>query len=81
VSGTDADIRLILKAAIQSLACGIILCHNHPSGNVRPSLQDDSLTFRMQASARLMGMRLSDHLIVSAHDYYSYADEGMLKED
>jgi DNA repair protein RadC len=78
INETTADIRLILKAAIQSLACGIILCHNHPSGNARPSPQDDSLTRRVQASAQLMGISLSDHLILTDNSYYSYADEGRL---
>ncbi|MDR1555471.1 MAG: DNA repair protein RadC [Tannerellaceae bacterium] len=78
VNETTADIRLILKPAIQSLACGIILCHNHPSGNAHPSPQDDALTHRVHDSARLMGINLSDHLILAGHTYYSYADEGRL---
>jgi DNA repair protein RadC len=78
INETTADIRLILKAAIQSLACGVILCHNHPSGSACPSPQDDSLTRRLQAAARLMGMTLSDHLIFAGDTYYSYADEGRL---
>ncbi|MDR1257958.1 MAG: DNA repair protein RadC [Tannerellaceae bacterium] len=75
---TSADIRLILKAAIQSLAYGIILCHNHPSGNLFPSAEDDALTRRVQSSASLVGITLSDHLILSGNAYYSYADEGKL---
>ena len=80
INETTADIRLILRAAIQSLACGLILCHNHPSGSARPSPQDDSLTRRLQAAARLMGMSLSDHLILAGDTYYSYADEGRLDQ-
>jgi DNA repair protein RadC len=76
---TTVDIRLILKAAIQALASGIILCHNHPSGNIRPSAQDDALTNRLQSAAQLMGITLLDHLILSDNTYYSYADEGRLK--
>ncbi|MDR2810493.1 MAG: DNA repair protein RadC [Tannerellaceae bacterium] len=75
---TTADIRLIFKAAIQSLASGLILCHNHPSGNILPSKQDDLLTQRVQSAAQLMGIKLLDHLILSDHTYYSYADEGKL---
>ncbi|MDR1936901.1 MAG: DNA repair protein RadC [Tannerellaceae bacterium] len=75
---TTADIRLILKAAIQSLASGIILCHNHPSGNIRPSAQDDALTQRLKSAAQLMDITLLDHLILSDNTYYSYADEGRI---
>jgi DNA repair protein RadC len=77
-SETVVDIRLILRAAIQSLASGIILCHNHPSGNLRPSAEDDALTLRIQKAARLMGINLLDHLILSDRSYYSYADEGKI---
>jgi DNA repair protein RadC len=79
ISETTADIRLILKAAIQSLASGIILCHNHPSGNLSPGKQDDALTSRVQSAARLIGIRLLDHLILSDNSFYSYADEGRLE--
>jgi DNA repair protein RadC len=75
---TSADIRLILKAAITGLASGIILFHNHPSGNPAPSTQDDSLTQRLQESAKLMSISLLDHIIISDNRYYSYADEGRL---
>jgi DNA repair protein RadC len=75
---TAVDIRMILKAAIQSLASGIILCHNHPSGNIHPSMQDDSLTQRLQSLAGLMGIKLLDHIIISDNTYYSYADNGKL---
>jgi DNA repair protein RadC len=76
--GTVADVRLILKTAIQSLASGLILCHNHPSGNILPSAQDDALTRRVQSAAGLVDIKLLDHLILSDHTYYSYADEGRL---
>lgn len=75
---TAADLRLILKAAITRLAAGIILCHNHPSGNLTPSHQDDLLTQKLQQSAQLMSITLLDHLIISENQYYSYADEGRL---
>lgn len=76
---TTADLRLILKAAINSLCAGILLCHNHPSGNVQPSSQDDSLSFRLEEAASLLNIRLLDHIIICDHSYYSYADEGRLK--
>lgn len=77
-SGTVADIRLILRYAINGLASGIILCHNHPSGNLSPSKQDDELTLRLKSTAKLMDINLLDHLIISDNKYYSYADEGRL---
>ena len=75
-SETTADLRLILKEAINALASGLILCHNHPSGNTRPSTADDQLTERVRQAAKLMQIRLLDHLILTDGHYYSYADEG-----
>lgn len=75
---TTADLRLILKAAINSLCSGILLCHNHPSGNMQPSSQDDSLTFKLEKAASYMSIKLLDHIIVCDNSYYSYADEGRL---
>lgn len=75
---TSADLRIILKAAINALAAGIILCHNHPSGNVRPSSQDDVLTKRLYESANLLEITVLDHIILSDGCYFSYADEGRL---
>lgn len=77
---TTADLRLILKAAISTLADGIILCHNHPSGNPRPSTFDDQLTCHLQAAVKLMGIRLLDHIVLADGNYYSYADEGRLSQ-
>jgi DNA repair protein RadC len=78
ISETAADLRLILKAAINTLCSGIFLCHNHPSGNIKPGAQDDTLTFRLEKAAQLVGIRLLDHIILSDNTYYSYADEGRL---
>ncbi|MDR3269304.1 MAG: DNA repair protein RadC [Tannerella sp.] len=78
VTDVSTDIRLILKAAINTLCAGIFLCHNHPSGNVQPSRQDDNFTFRVQEVAQLLNIQLLDHIILSDHAYYSYADEGKL---
>ena len=75
-SETTADLRLILKEAINALASGLILCHNHPSGNTRPSTADGQLTERVRQAAKLMQIRLLDHLILTDGHYYSYADEG-----
>jgi DNA repair protein RadC len=74
----SVDVRLILKAAINTLSSGILLCHNHPSGNIKPSTQDDALTYKIAQAAQLLDMRLLDHIILSDNTYYSYADEGRL---
>jgi DNA repair protein RadC len=78
IGETSADLRFIMKAAINSTCHGIILCHNHPSGNIRPSAQDDALTSRLGKAAQLMDIQLLDHIIISDNHYYSYADEGKL---
>lgn len=77
-NGTSADLRIILKAAINTLASGILLCHNHPSGNLTPSPQDNRLTANLKSAAQLMDIRLLDHIILADDRYYSYADEGKL---
>lgn len=78
VSETAADLRIILKAAVLDLASGVILAHNHPSGNRRPSKSDDLLTQRLKQSAQLLDISLLDHLILADNSYFSYADEGQL---
>lgn len=78
ISETSADLRMILKAAINALASGILLCHNHPSGNIRPGKQDDLLTDKLQNAAKLMEITLMDHIILADGSYYSYSDEGRL---
>lgn len=75
---TSADLRIILKAAINALAAGIIVCHNHPSGNTRPSRQDDQLTQRLRDAARLIEIKLLDHIVLADGNYYSYSDDGKL---
>lgn len=78
IGETSADLRFILKAAINTTCSGIILCHNHPSGNLQPSPQDDSLTSRLKNAAELMNIQLLDHIIICDKYYYSYADEGRI---
>lgn len=78
ISETSADLRLILKAAVNGLATGIILCHNHPSGGTRPSRLDDHLTNQLEKAAKLLEIQLIDHIILADDDYYSYSDEGKL---
>lgn len=78
ISGTVVDIRLILKPALEYLASGIILCHNHPSGQLKPSEQDISITKKIKESTKLFDLCLLDHLIIGNQSYYSFADEGIL---
>ena len=75
---TAVDIRLILREALLRRAPVIALCHNHPSGNLRPSMEDDRLTDRLQKACRMMNIRLLDHIIVADSGFYSYCEEGKL---
>ncbi len=78
VSSTIVNIPLLFAIAVQCNCSSIILAHNHPSGEMSPSSQDDDLTERIRTLAELFSMKVLDHLIVSRHRYYSYADEGRL---
>lgn len=78
ITGTIADIRLILKGALLQGAVGIIICHNHPSGNTKPSQADINLTKKVKEAAEIMDIKLLDHVIITADKHYSFADEGML---
>ncbi|GAB6120505.1 RadC family protein [Dysgonomonas termitidis] len=78
VTGTVADIRMIMKEAIDSLASAMVLCHNHPSGNSDPSGDDDNITLRLKEAGQIMDVRLLDHIIVCDHSYYSYMDRGRM---
>jgi DNA repair protein RadC len=77
-TGTVTDTRMILKLALEKGATGIILCHNHPSGNSQPSEQDNAITRKIREAASLMEIALLDHLVISDGSYYSFADEGKL---
>ncbi|HRD51474.1 MAG TPA: DNA repair protein RadC [Flavobacteriales bacterium] len=76
--GTVADPKLIFKAALERRASSLLLCHNHPSGQLRPSEEDIRLTRKLVDGARLLDLTVQDHLIVGATAYYSFADNGML---
>ncbi len=79
ITGTVADPRLVLSVALKTAATGVILAHNHPSGNLQPSLQDKDITKKIQESCKLLDITLLDHLIVVPEDaYFSFADEGLL---
>lgn len=78
ISETSVDVRIILKEALIRLASSVILCHNHPSGNIRPSDSDDLFTKRFKDAAQLMNISVLDHIIVANDSYYSYADESRI---
>ena len=78
ISGTVIDIRLILKKALELLASGMIICHNHPSGNTEPSENDIQITEKLKVAAGQMDIKLLDHIIVSDNNYLSFSDEGLI---
>ncbi|MEA5256781.1 DNA repair protein RadC [Arcicella aquatica] len=78
VSGTIADPKMIFKVALEHLASGIILSHNHPSGNLSPSQVDKDLTQKLRAGGQHLDIPVLDHLIFTDKKYFSFADEGML---
>lgn len=78
ISTTVVDIRLIMKEALESLASAMILCHNHPSGNKEPSVEDDMITAQLKDAGKIMNIELLDHIIVCDDCYYSYKDENRL---
>ncbi|MFZ6012124.1 MAG: JAB domain-containing protein [Bacteroidota bacterium] len=78
VSGTVADPKLIFAAAIKAMATGLVLSHNHPSGNLQPSQADIDLTRKIKEAGRLLEIQLLDHIILTSEGYYSFADEGLL---
>lgn len=77
-SGTLIDPKLIFSVALKCNACGIILCHNHPSGNVNPSNSDNELTKKLKNGSNLLEIQILDHIILTAESYFSFADEGVL---
>ena len=78
ISGTVTDVRIILQAALKSNASGLIVCHNHPSGNLNPSESDNKITQKIKEAGNIMDIQLLDHLIITEEDYYSFADNGLL---
>ena len=78
ITGTVADPRIILKKALEEDAVSLILCHNHPSGSLKPSRADEELTLKIKEAARYFDIKVLDHIIVSDEGWYSFADEGLL---
>lgn len=78
ITGTVADVRLILQSALGCGAVYIMLCHNHPSGSLKPSSADETLTKKIKEACRYHDITLVDHMIISDEGYYSFAEEGIL---
>ena len=81
INATVADPRIILAAALKSLCVSMIIAHNHPSGNLKPSRADEEMTLKIKEASKFMDIRLLDHVIVTKEGYYSFADEGLLGLD
>jgi len=78
LSGTVIDVRIILKMALDKLACSIILCHNHPSGNLIPSEADKEITRKIKEAGKHMDIPVLDHVIIGNGSYFSFADDGLI---
>ncbi len=78
LTGTLVDVRLVFKKAIELYATAIILCHNHPSGKLQPSNADKLITSKLQKAGETLDIKVLDHLIITAHAYFSFADESLM---
>lgn len=78
VAGTVVDAKIIFKKAVDNYASSIIICHNHPSGNIKPSEADIKVTKSIKEAGKIMEIPLLDHLIVTENNYYSFGDEGLI---
>lgn len=77
ITGTIVDVRLVFKLALESGATGLILCHNHPSGNLKPSDADKEITKKLKRAGESLDVKVLDHLIITETKYYSFVDEGI----
>ncbi len=78
LTGTAIDIRLLMKEALMKNTTVLAFCHNHPSGNTRPSHEDDALTTRIQKACQLLNIHFADHVVLTDGAYFSYREEGRL---
>jgi len=78
IHGTVVDIKLVLAVAINTGSTQIMLAHNHPSGSIRPSRNDETLTQKIKNAASFLEVKVVDHIILTSESYYSFADEGLL---
>jgi DNA repair protein RadC len=78
VAGTVVDAKIVLKYIVDTLASAVILCHNHPSGNLNPSTQDLEITKKLSQAAKLVDSQVIDHIILTPDSFYSFADNGLI---
>jgi DNA repair protein RadC len=78
ITGTVIDVRSIMKTALDKLSTSMILCHNHPSGNLSPSDADHQITQKLKDAGKIIDIQVLDHLIITQKKYFSFADEGIL---
>src|SRR6266498_890987 len=78
ITGTVADPRVIFTAALKGNAVSLALCHNHPSGELKPSRQDEMLTEKIKNAGLFLDIKVIDHVVISSESYFSFADEGLL---
>lgn len=78
VAGTFVDIKIVAKYAVESLCASVFFIHNHPSGNVKPSIEDRQITDKLKKALSLFDIKLLDSIIISDDSYYSFCDEGIL---
>lgn len=78
ISSSVVDVRLVLVPALNCLASGFIMCHNHPSGNLKPSKEDLKITDQLKEVGNIMSIKLLDHLILTEDSYFSFADDGLI---
>ena len=78
IAGTVVDVKLVAKFAIESLCSAVIIAHNHPSGNLKPSEADKAITNRIEEGLKILDVQVLDHLIITNSSYFSFADEGLI---
>lgn len=78
VTGCIADPRMVFGLALKTNACSLIIAHNHPSGNIKPSRADEELSYKMREAGKLLDIKVLDHIILTTEGYYSFADEGAM---
>ncbi len=78
ISQSIVDVRILFKTALEHFSTGIIIAHNHPSGNLKPSREDIDITQKVKEAGKLLMIQLLDHLIITQNSYFSFSDEGLL---
>lgn len=78
IAGTVVDVKIIAKYVVDTLSQAVVLAHNHPSGNIRPSQADENITTRIKATLNLFDCKVLDHLILTADNYFSFQDNGLI---